>query len=498
VSLLGIDVGTTQCKAASFSEKGQCMALSYREYLTRHPKPGQAELDSEEVWQEVMHVIRDVAAQTRDDPITALSVSSLGETMVPLSRNREILGSSILCNMDSRGDTHAAALSRDMGQEAFYAINPNIIGPQYSLPKLLWIRENDPRLFEQADLWLFWADCVGFMLGAEPVATNSLANRSLLLDLHKNDWSDALLEWAKLPREKLGLIVNAGTVVGTVSANMARELGLPNDVRIVAGGHDQCCNALGSGCTQPGKAVCGIGTFECITPVYSMPDNPLALLDAGLNIEHHVLPDLFVSFIFNQGGALVKWFRSTFAANDVVPDGQDIYAILNAEIPEDPTSLLVLPHFDTPVSPRYIPDSAGAIIGLRSDTSRGDILKAIMECETLYFYDSIQTLRHMGMDITELIATGGGARSDAWLQIKADIFGIPFVRPRIPEAGLAGAAMLAGLGMKQFSNPVEAAALFVEQDRLFEPNTRHHQIYELKAEQYAQLFPSLHGILKQL
>jgi len=159
------------------------------------------------------------------------------------------------------------------------------------------------------------------------------------------------------------------------------------------------------------------------------------MLREHLNIEHHVLPDLYVSFLFNQSGSLVRWFRDTFAASELAAGG-DLYARLNAELPAEPTRLLVLPHFDPPPWPEYLPDSAGAILGLRSNTTRGEILKAIMEGATYHFVDGIAALRRMGIDTTEFVASGGGARSDAWLQLKADIFGVPFVR--LQRAELAG------------------------------------------------------------
>ena len=361
MSLLGIDLGTTGCKAAAYSKDGRCLAQGYREYGAVHPRPGRVELDSRDVWEKVRQVIREVAsgvgtgAQTGakgtateqttgrhaagSDPITALCVSSFGEAFVPVSRDREILGASIL-NTDVRGAEYADALARDFGQEAFYRINPNILGPQYSLPKLMWLRDHEPELFGRTDFFLFWADLVPFLLGCEPSAANSLANRSLLFDLKKNDWSDKLLAWSGIERKKLGRIVTGGTVIGTVDDRAAAELGLPRGVLVVAGGHDQCLNALGAGCIEPGKAVCGIGTFECITPTYGEIREPMRMLELGLNMEHHVLPGLYVSFLYNQAGSLVKWFRDTFAAADAAPEGIDIYAMLDREMPEAPTELL--------------------------------------------------------------------------------------------------------------------------------------------------------------
>ncbi|MBN1671070.1 MAG: hypothetical protein JXR37_08565 [Kiritimatiellae bacterium] len=496
MSLLGIDIGTTGCKAAAFSEDGACLAQAYREYSVRHPRNGWAELDSHDVWLKVRETIAETAAATQPDPVSALCASSLGEAMVPVSAQREIRGNAILC-LDSRGAEYVQALQTQMGQEAFYRLNPNILGTEYALPKLLWLREHDPNAYSAADRFLLWGDMVGFMLGCEPVTANSLANRTLLFDLARDDWADPLLQWSGIGRDRLGRVQRGGTLAGIVSPSAAAELGLPAGVQVVVGGHDQCCNALGTGCIEAGSAVCGIGTFECITPAYARVQDPLSMLRQGLNIEHHVLPGLFVSFIFNQGGMLVKWFRDTFAADRTSGNG-DVYDALNREMPDAPTRLLTLPHFEPPVSPRHIPDSAGVILGLKSTTTRGEILKSIMECETLYFADSIRALRRMGIDTTRFIASGGGARSDAWLQIKADVFGVPFVRPRVTEGSVLGAAMLAGQATGVFHSPGEAVETFVKTDRVFTPDDARHAVYQEKLELYRDILPATHGLLKRL
>jgi len=489
MSLLGIDLGTSGVKAGVFGLDGTCLAQAYREYDMLHPQPGWSELDSSSVWKKTCEVIAETVAKAGSDPVTALSVGSFGEAVVPVSRDRRILDNSILC-VDGRGQEHIERLLADFGHERFYAINPNLLGPNYSMPKLLWLKEHRPEVYEKTGLFLHWADFIAFMLGAEPATNNSHANRTLLFDLEQNDWSDELLAWSGIDREKLAPVVPGGTVTGTVSAAIAAQLGLPPGVRIVAGGHDQCCNALGCGGISAGKAVYGMGSFDCITPIYSKPVDPLRMLKGNLNIEHHVLPELYVSFLYNQSGLLVKWFRDTFASSAVS------YQQLNSELPTDPTRLLVLPHFDTP--PHHAPDTAGVIAGLRTETRRGEILKAIIEGATFYFVEGIETLRHLGIDTAGFIASGGGAKSDNGLQIRADIFGIPIIRPRITEAGLLGSAMLAGLSTGVFAHAREAAERFVHNDRVFEPDAERHAFYKERYALYQQIYPALQPVLKNL
>jgi len=197
---------------------------------------------------------------------------------------------------------------------------------------------------------------------------------------------------------------------------------------------------------------------------------------------------------------LVRWFRDTFAAADskLVKANEDIYEVLSREMPPGPTRLLTLPYFDITGPPAFVVDASGVIVGLKAGTTRGEILKSIMECESMYFVDSIRALKDMGMDTSEFVATGGGAKSDQWLQIKADIFGVPFVRPRVIEASVLGAAILAGVSTGVFKNPAEAVSQFVRRVKVFEPDPERHRLYQEKLEDYRALFPLLQDFLAHL
>lgn len=495
MSLLGIDIGTTGCKAAAFSERGICLADAYREYPTLHAQDGRAELDSRLVWRRVRDVIGEVAAGTGSDPVTALCISSMGEAITPVSSDGEILGNCILSS-DMRGAEYVEALRHRMSDEALYRINPNIPGVNYTLPKLLWLKEHEPELYDRTDCFLLWGGLVECMMGCAPFTSHSHANRTLLFDFRQEDWSDELLAATGLSRDKLPPCLSGGVVAGTVADAVADQIGLPRGVKVVVGGHDQCCNALGAGIFAAGRAVDGIGTFECITPVYDKVPDGAVMLGNGLNIEHHVLPNLYVSFLYNQGGTLVRWFRDTFALERRAEP--DIYDALAAEMPPEPTRLMVLPYFEMTGSPDYVADASGVIAGLKTSTTRGEILKAIMEGETFYFVDSVLALTNMGIDTSEFVATGGGAKSDAWLQIKADVFGVPFVRPRITECSVLGAAILAGVATGVFSGPEEGVARFVARDRTFEPDPGRHAVYQERVEKYRALFPLLHPYLASL
>jgi xylulokinase len=495
MSLLGIDVGTTGCKVAVFSETGQMLGSSYEEYDIQRPQPGWAELDSRNVWGAVKRTIGRAVSGTAADPVTALSVSSLGEAVVPITLNGDVLGPSIL-NFDARGAEFLEDLGRKMDVGRLYNINGNTLGNHYSATKLKWIQAHQPEIYNATEKFLPWGSFVSFMLGAEPAVDYCLANRTLLLDLDRGTWSEDLLHWTGLDQEKLPHVVASGTIIGQVSGHVASELGLPRGVSIVAGAHDQCANAVGCGVVCEGQATCGIGTYMCVTPVFSSRKESRLMIERGLNTEHHAVPGQFVSFIYNQAGSLLKWFRNTFAAAEL--HHPNLYPALIAESPTGPSSVIALPHWSPTGPPHFITDSSGVLAGLKLDTTRGDILKGILEGTIFYLRESLEGLPATGLDVMEYRLVGGGSQSDAWVQLCADILGRPCIRPKITEAGALGAAIIAGTGSGSFPSMAAAAATMVKLDRTFAADPQSQKRYDVRFAKYKGLWPALSDFLREL
>ncbi|MCJ7661372.1 MAG: FGGY family carbohydrate kinase [Anaerolineales bacterium] len=493
MSLLGIDIGTTGCKTAIFSHQGEILASSYTEYDANSAQPGWAELDSLYIWGMIKDSIRYVVSRVLEDPVEAISISSLGEAVVPISSDGRILGPSIL-NFDLRGEEYLPDLQEKLKDEHLYQISGNSLGNHYSLTKLMWIKEHQPDLYDQTHKFLHWSGFVSFMLGADPVIDYSLANRTLLFDINQVNWSEEILSLTGLDREKLPTTVPSGTVTGKISHQIAAELGLRPNTLLVSGAHDQCSNAVGCGVIDAGGAVFGMGTYICITPVFIERRSPDIMVERGINTEHHAVPGKYVSFLYNQGGSIVKWFRDTYAAAEhrqAMADGDDIYPTLFSEIPTEPGNIIVLPHFTTTGPPDFISDSCGVMVGMRLDTSRGEILKGIIEGTTYYLREGIDSLPSTGIEITHYRAAGGGSQSDMWVQTCADIMGTPITRPEITEAGALGAAIIAGVGSGIFASHEEGVQAMVKMEHTFEPDPKKYEQYNHRYEQYRRLWPLL-------
>ena len=226
MSLLGLDVGTTGCKAVLFHTDGTVLGSAYAEYENRSPGPGRFEVDSAAVWVQIKAMIQAVCAAASNDPLRALAIASMGEAVVPVTRQRQILGPSIL-NFDERGQEYLPGLSAVLSDERLYAINGNTLGNHYSLTKLMWMREHQPELYERTDYFLHWSSFVAFMLGAEPALDYSLANRTLLFDLERQDWSAELFAIAGLDVSRLPSTIPSGQVIGHALPSLAAASSTP-------------------------------------------------------------------------------------------------------------------------------------------------------------------------------------------------------------------------------------------------------------------------------
>ena len=500
MSLMGVDVGTSGVKAVTFSADGDKLAAAYEEYPLLRPQPGWAELDSEDVWSKTKRVIRSCAAAT-SEAVQAISFSSMGEAVVPVTAKRRILGPSIVPNFDKRGQEYLPKLGVEMDQARLYEINGNIFGNNYSLTALKWVKEQQPELYRATDYFLLWGACIPFMLGGEPHTDYSLANRTLLFDLEREDWSDELLAWAGLERGKLPPTVPPGTPVGGIATHIAAELGLQPGIPLFAGAHDQAVNELGCGVIDTGLATYGMGTFFVIGLAWQSRPEPQPLFELGLNTEHHAMADRYIAYLYNLGGALIRWYRDTFATYEhqaALESGRDVYPDLFAEMPAEPSSVLALPHFAPTGPPEFITDSRGVLMGLQLETGRGDILKGIVEGVSYYLKEAAEALPALGISTSEYRATGGGAKSDTWLQLLADIMGKPVGRPAETEATALGAAMLAGIGHGWLASGIEGVERMVRIERTFEPSMRRHRLYQARYEKYKELWPLLKDYLHEL
>lgn len=489
MSLLGIDVGTTGCKVVAFSTDGMVLAQSSAEYPLTFPRPGWIELDPRIVWRKLSGCIKQVAGKTKRDPITALAVSSQGEAFMPVDRNGTPLRNSIV-TFDSRAQDLASKMGREIGREEIYRLTGIPLSGMSTLPKIQWVKTYEPEVHARANRYLCFQDFIVQKLGLEPSIDYSLAARTMAFDGNANAWSKTMLNLVGLDAEMLAGLVPSGTVLGEVKRRAAQKLGLPNNVKVVAGGHDQPCGALGAGVIRRGDAAYAIGTVECITPVFSERKTDSTLLENNLCQYPHVVSGRYLSLLFNfTGGSLLRWYRDTF--------GGEYEKIVRSALAK-PSSLMVLPHFTMTGTPYFDTRSGGVVAGLSLSTRREEITRALLEGVTYEMRLNVEILDNAGIRINRYRAVGGGSQSDVWMKIKASILNRPIEVMAVQEAACLGAALLAGMGTGIYRSPSEAVGATVRGLRTYDPDSREARTYNDYFELYKELYPTLRKTLHEL
>jgi xylulokinase len=501
MSLLGIDVGTTGCKVIAFNTEGKILARAYDEYPLIHPQPRWSELDSNLVWEKVSNGVRQVAAQTKCDPIEAVSVACQGEAVTPISKSGEILGNAI-----TSFDFRAAGIADEINQELSKLEVMRITGMPLSgiatLAKLIWMQRNQPEIYWGTWKFLGFEDFVYYKLGIRPVVDYSLAARTLAFDIIQKDWSAKMLDLADVDRNLFPDAAPSGTTIGEVAPRVAEELGLPKGVVGVTGGHDQPCGALGAGIIHEGDVMGATGTVECIAPAFREPVINERMVDGNFACYPHVVDGMYVTLGFvSSGGVVLRWFRDTFAQAEVAQaeaSGRDVYDLLMEEIPDAPSPVMLLPHFTGSGTPHLDLESKGAILGLTLATRKGDIIKAILEGISYEIKHNLTLLQDAGVAIHEIRAIGGGAKSEKWLQLKADMFGKKVVALDVSEGICLGAAILAGTAIGKYESIPSAVEQLVKPRKAYYPREDVRQLYDEKLKLYAQIYPAVREVNRQL
>jgi xylulokinase len=444
---LGIDIGTSGCKAVIFDRDGRQVSMAYREYDIITKSPGWAELDTDEVIGKCFEVIRESASHLEAGSVKGMGISSQGEAFTLVDEN-----GSALCNALVSSDIRANDLTKPwtekFGEEKLYNITGHTPHPMFSLFKLLWIRKNMPEIWAKAHRILCFEDLLQYRLGIKnPSMGWPLAGRTMMFDVISHNWNSEILDMAGVSKEQLSNPLQSGTIGGYVNKGIACGLNLSENTFVVTGGHDQPCSALGAGAIESGIAVYSSGSVECITPAFNKPVFTEELRKNNLCTYDHTAPGMYATVAFSlTGGNILKWFKDQFGSAEVDKAKEtncDPYELLLNQMPEKPSQLLVLPYFTPSGTPYFDVSVKGAILGLDLSTKREDILRALLEGVAFEIRLNLEILRRSGYEVKELRVIGGGARSQKLIRLKADVIGMPITIPDVTEAGCMGAAMLA-------------------------------------------------------
>ena len=462
--LLGIDAGTTSVKAGLFNADGQCLAVARQEYQLSTPRASWAELGPDIYWQACVSTTQQVLQQTGARKISAVSVSSQGETMIALDAYGKPVYPAIVW-LDNRAEREATFLAEKFADEVYERTGIPEIIPTWTACKILWLRQNEPDSFSRANKFLLVQDYLIYKLTGEYTTNDSVSCTSLYFDIAKGSWWDAVLGEIGIGEKDLPRLVLPGEVIGNVSAKASAQTGLPQTTKVVGGGMDQSVGAIGAGNIHAG--VVSETTGAALTIQVTIP-SPDVDKNKVIPVYCHSVPGeyLFVP-VCPTAGMAYKWFRDSFAGLEVAQaerNGTDSYDLLSAlaeDIPPGSDGLVMLPHLMGAYSPDPNPAARGSFTGFTLSHTRGHFARAIMEGVAFLLKRNLEVLQNAGVDVSEIRSTGGGARSLLWNQIKSNVCNLPVVTLQNEDTALLGNAILAGVAAGIFRSIEEGCGLMV-------------------------------------
>lgn len=488
----GLDVGTTGCKIVLYNEKADLLATYYREYDAMH-KDGTHEIDFGDVKGGVLALLKEATSNYKLD---ALGVTSFGETFAMLDENDNILAPSMLYT-DPRGKEECDALCSGFGEERLTLLTGVKPHPMYSISKIAWHKNNNPEIFKKAKRILLGEDFIVYTLTGNAQIDYSLAARTAAFDIEKKCWLKEVFDLACVDLSLMSTPVEAGSVAGVFRDEIKALLGIDYDVTVVNGCHDQVTAMIGSGVFSSNQAMDGTGTVECIPVILDKKPEDVKFYEGGYSVVPFIDGKFACYALSFTGGATLKWFRDNFAEAEhktAEAEGKNVYAMLDAAVPEDPTGLLVLPHFAGAATPYMDNDSKAVFIGITLETTKFDLYKALMEGTSYEMLLNFNTMKAMTGEIDEIRATGGGATSDVWLQIKADILGTEITALSCKEVGAAGTAALAGCAVGCFADMSETVSKMARVRKVFTPDLTKNKTYSALYRKYEGIYDAVKGL----
>jgi len=495
------DVGTTSVKMALYDEKGILKNKVIKEYSLSTPNIDWYEVDPEVYWNAVMKGFKEILknSEINSKLITTVSGCSQGETVILLDKQDKPVRPAIVW-IDNRARDEVNELKKIVSEDEFYKTTGLVnMEPTWSIFKLLWIKRNEPEIFNAIDKIFLVEDYIIYRLTGRYVSSCSILTSTGFIDIHNKKYWDKIIDYAGL-KEKLPIIVEEGSIIGNIKKGVANDIGIDSNVKVIKGSMDQTTSAIGSGNISPGIITETTGTALVVAVTVK---NAVYNQDVKLPFQKHVVNDQYLLLPYAQtAGIVYKWFRDEFAKDllDKYENGEVVYDVLNKfvkSIQPGSDGLLLLPFFAGASFPENDSHAKGVFYGITLKHTRAHFIRAIMESIGYMLKNIIAYVQDYGIDIEEIHSMGGGARSDVWLQIKSDICGIKFIRMKEEETSTLGAAIIAAVSVGDYSSFEDAVNNMVKKSKSFNPDMDNFKLYKRNFSLYKELYSSLKELFRK-
>ena len=485
----GIDIGTSAIKAAVFSENGELKALSVKEYQLLTPADGTVELPPDTHRTLSFAALREAVAASgvRRDDLIGVSVSSQGQSFVALDENDRPLRNVIVW-LDTRASKEIEILAgRFTRREYFHRTGIPSITPVSTLPKLMWLRAHEPEVLRRAKRFFLLEDYIIYLLSGERATDPVVAMSTAMYEVEKFMWWREAFDLVGLEPAQFPRVLRSGEVAGKALPSVADELGISRDAVVCVGSLDQTAGAVGAGNVDAATVTETTGTaLAVVVTTEQLIFDPQFRVICG---AHPVRGKWWLLPYAQTAGMAFKWFRDALGGGT----GYDDLAALAAKVPIGSEGLTALPHLTGKACPDFNAAARGAFVGIGLHHTRAHFARAMMECIAFSLKELLAVATELGAKIERVRSMGGGARSDLWLQMKADLLGIPIEVPTCEETACLGDAIFAMVGTGTYRSIEEASRTVVKVARRFEPNPKNFAAYQAAYARFEEAYQKLYG-----
>lgn len=478
--VLGVDLGTSAVKISAVNHHGNIVAQASSKYSLSQPHLGYSEQNPKDWLNGIINAIKEILKRVKANDIAGISFSGQMHGLVLLDKHNQVLRPAILWN-DTRTTKQCQEIMNKLGSE-FVQITGNNALEGFTLPKILWVKENEPNIWQKAKTFLLPKDYVRLAMTNDLAMDYSDATGTVMLDIRTNQWSKKILNAFDIPANMCPKLVKSIEYVGNISVAFAQASGLSTDTKVFAGGGDNACGAVGSGILQPSQGLSSIGTSGV---VLKFEEDNKTNYNGRLQMEDHAMPNSNYSMgVTLSAGYALSWFKKQFypteSFDQLIADASKSSIGANG--------LIFTPYLMGERTPYADPKIRGSFIGVSGDQTRRDFARSVMEGITFSFKDIFEIYRHANKPIKKVVAIGGGARSTLWLQMQADIFDVPVVTLSNEQGPGLGAAMLAATGLGWYKDLHDCSLEFVKYDKIYKSNNdnvgKYQQVYRIYHQAY--------------
>jgi len=497
--VLSVDSGTTASKISLFNEKGELLGISTQEYQLITPTSLEVEIKAETLWNAFRAGVADVLEKTKADPkeIRALGISAQGETLILINKEGETLRNAVSW-MDNRAQEEADILDKKFDDGTSFKITGQVkLVPTWPASKILWIKRHEPDIFKKVHKYLLVEDYLIWRMTDAFVAEGSLLCSTCYWNIVTKKWWGEMLSYLGIDEDQLPNIRESGEPIGEIKTDVAAELGLSPKTVVSTGALDQVAGAIGVGNIRPGIFSENTGAALAIcAPLKKPVFDP----QGRMPIHYFGIPDTYMAHTFTTGGMVLRWFRDKFCTAEMevgAGTGLDPYYLMDQEVARiKPGSegLVMLPHLQGAMAPEANPKAKGVFYGFTLRHTKAHFARAIMESIACIVRRNIDVLEDLKIKVEEIRVLGGGARSNLWNQIKADLTRKPVLTTKNPEAACLGAAILAGKAVGMFKSLEDATDNMITIQKRFEPDPENSEVYRRTYERYVKLYDDLYGM----